>query len=446
MLPDIALLEIFAFYMDGPWKETWHMLVHVCQKWRSLVFGSPRRLKLRLYCDARTPVREKLDVWPLLPIVIKVYFDLRLWGMDNIIAALEHNDRICQIVLFGTPSSQLIKALAAMHQPFPVLTHLELEPEDRTELVDPASFLGGSAPHLQTLILGCIPFPGLPNLLLSATHLVHLRLWSIPLSGYISPEAMATCLSVLTRLEGLDITFESRQNHPDWNSRGPPSPPQTRALLPILTTLRFRGVTDYLEDFVARIDAPLLNNLAITFFNELGFDTLQLTQFIGRTPKLKTHDKVHVVLTKRGAWVRLPQTFSGTLELEIICSPLDRQLSTLAQVFSSSFPRAFIPAVKLLYIFEDGISDGQDDIENSLWLDLLHPFTAVEHLYISRRFTPLIAPSLQELVGERVTEVLPALQTLFLVEPLPSGPAQEAIGQFVAARQLACHPVAVSFW
>ncbi len=33
---------------------------HVCQKWRSVVFGSPRRLNLRLLCTKRTPVREML--------------------------------------------------------------------------------------------------------------------------------------------------------------------------------------------------------------------------------------------------------------------------------------------------------------------------------------------------------------------------------------------------
>jgi hypothetical protein len=42
--------------------------------------------------------------------------------------------------------------------------------------------------------------------------------------------------------------------------------------------------------------------------------------------------------------------------------------------------------------------------------------------------------------------VLPALQALFLEEPLPSGPVLEIIRKFVAARQLAGHPVAVSRW
>jgi hypothetical protein len=51
----------------------------------------------------------------------------------------------------------------------------------------------------------------------------------------------------------------------------------------------------------------------------------------------------------------------------------------------------------------------------------------------------------RELVEERVTEVLPALQTFFL-EPLPSGHVQESIGQFVAARRLAGRPIVVSRW
>jgi hypothetical protein len=90
--------------------------------------------------------------------------------------------------------------------------------------------------------------------------------------------------------------------------------------------------------------------------------------------------------------------------------------------------------------------DWQDDFENSQWLEFLHPFAAVKSLYISRRLAQRIAPALQELVGEGVTEVLPALKTLFFEEPLPSGRVKKAIGQFVAARQLASRPIAVCRW
>jgi hypothetical protein len=71
-------------------------------------------------------------------------------------------------------------------------------------------------------------------------------------------------------------------------------------------------------------------------------------------------------------------------------------------------------------------------------------FTSVKELHISSEFMQSIMLSLQELIGERLTEVLPALQSLFLEEPLPSA-VEEAIVQFVAVRQLFGHPIATSY-
>jgi len=200
MLPDNALVEIFDFYLDGARTEAWITLVHVSQKWRSVVFGSPRRLNLRLDCRARTPVRETLDVWPAhLPILISGNDDGD-WeeeeycghghghGLDNILAALEqHNERVSGVELW---TCQMANVLAAMRdQPFPALTYLDLAskpkkddrtPSHRVPVVVPDSFLGGSAPRLRSLSLDRIPFPGLPSLLLSATQLVSLSLCGVP--------------------------------------------------------------------------------------------------------------------------------------------------------------------------------------------------------------------------------------------------------------------------
>ena len=247
MFPDVALLKIFDFYVDQPWMDKWYTLVHVCRKWRNVVFGSPRRLNLQLWCKAGTPVRETLDVWPPLPIAVVDDGDGK-WGVDNFIAALEHNDRICQFDVWQVSSSQMEKVLAAMQRPFPALTRLHLMVQSE----------GGTAPALQTLNLDSIPFPELGKLLLTTPHLVHLELWDIPHSGYISPEAMVTGLSAMTRLENLEFEFESPQSRPDRNTRRPP--PQTRFLLPVLARFRFSGVSEYLEDFVAWFNAPLLRS------------------------------------------------------------------------------------------------------------------------------------------------------------------------------------------
>jgi hypothetical protein len=105
--------------------------------------------------------------------------------------------------------------------------------------------------------------------------------------------------------------------------------------------------------------------------------------------------------------------------------------------------------VEHLYIFEHDVLPQprwQDDIESEHWLELLHPFTAVKNLYISSIFTPRIVPAMRKLVRERATDVLPALETLFLEGTPPLGPVLETIGQFVVARQLANRPVAISRW
>jgi hypothetical protein len=79
-------------------------------------------------------------------------------------------------------------------------------------------------------------------------------------------------------------------------------------------------------------------------------------------------------------------------------------------------------------------------------LEFFQQFTAVKHLSVSNLFAQCIALALQEFVGEGLTNVLPALESLALEELRSSGPVQEAIGKFVAARELSGHPVAVSSW
>jgi hypothetical protein len=449
ILPDDVLLEIFDFLVvksnRSKAENWWHTLVHVCRKWRNLIFGSPHRLNLRLVCSDRTLVRKMLDVWPPLPIVI-LNFTRRKSGGDNIIAALERNDRVCQITLKVNP--QWEKVLDAMQKPFPALTRLVFSLNIEIPLVVPDSFIGGSAPRLQVLHLERCPIPGLPKLLLSATDLVHLNLWRIPHSGYISPEAMITCLSTLPRLEELCLKFQSPQSRPNRESRLGRLLPPTRSALPALIKLQFAGVSEYLEDFVARIDSPILDSLDIKLFHQLIFDTPQLIQFISRTPTLEMHDEAQVYFSELNVGVGYNKASSSSchLSLQILCRQPEWQLSSIAQICTSLFSLSSIHMVERLYIRERSSSmlEWQDDIEGSQWVELLRPFTAVTNLWLSKKFAPRIAPSLQELVGGMTTEVLPALQTLVLEELHPSTPFEDAIKKFVAARQLSNHPVAIS--
>ena len=439
-LPDTVLLEIFNFYVDRPGadEDVWHTLVHVCRRWRFVVFDSPRRLNLRIRCTPKRPLKMR-DIWPALPIVIDFFATgKRPRGMANIVAALEQHRRVCKIAIRGIPNS-LVKRFAAMKKPFPTLTRLELESDDENVPILPDSFLGGSTPSLRILDLGGIPFPAMRKLLLSTRNLVVLRLWSIPHSGYISPEAMVTCLSALTGLQFFDVGFRSPRPRVGRGTRL--VPPLTRIVLAALTQFRFKGNSEYLEDIVSQIDTPLLDCFMIKFFHQLVYDTPLLRHFITRTETIKAHYRADVALHDGYAEVRFSPQGTAVHEglfLEISCTPSDWQLSSLEQIFSSSLLPLY--TFERFRIFSDR-RHWQDDIESIQWLELLYPFTSVEELDLSDRLVPLIAPALQGLAGDSVTGVLPMLKRIFFDKQELTRPAEKAIQQFIDARQRSGRPV-----
>lgn len=77
----------------------------------------------------------------------------------------------------------------------------------------------------------------------------------------------------------------------------------------------------------------------------------------------------------------------------------DRQLSCLAQVCS------FILLLEQLRLCEKKYSQlqAQDDVENGRWLELLHPRTAVKHLWLYFEFgaSPASSKSLSAKVGQK---------------------------------------------
>ena len=452
VLDDDALLAVFDFCVadDGNQgtkravgaRQSWQSLVHVCERWRCVVFGSPRRLNLRLVCTLDTPVRKRLDIWPDFPLIVQG--TISFTSVDNIIAALEHRDRVCQIDLRIIGDAQWEKVLEAMRVPFPALTDLHLRNEKYfSPLVIPDSFLGGSAPNLRSLKTACIPFPGIPNLALFATHLVRLDFSDGPFSNYIQFEAMATCLSAMTNLNTLSFSFEYSRS-----LRRPPPITQSRSILPSLTTFRLKGVSECLDALVAQIDAPRLDHLFITFLDQMNFDTPHLVQFISRTPKFQDPDQAHVTLDL-DADVQLQWTSDDSRELRVKISyeglATDPQPFSMGQVCTVCFPP--LHTVENLRIkFVENISefDWSAPIENDQWLELLRPFSVVKNIHLSEESAPRIADALQELIGSRITEVLPGLQNIFVEGSEPWGTLLENIGQFVTARHLSGHPIAIS--
>jgi hypothetical protein len=312
VLPDDVLLEIFYFHHAAPlgeyehwWMEpkaascAWHTLVHVCQTWRYVVLASPVYLKLFLICTERTPVKKMLHIWPPLPLLILLGTP---HATSNITAALEQRDRVGWIVGDLRGFEVAGEFPTVMLEPFPALTHIYLHQYGRPLLL-PDTFLGGSAPRLQFLKLSGVRFLTLPELLLSTNDLVQLHLWHMPSSGYISPDAIVTGLSALTRLEALTIGFDFLDSLPPQSTRRLPL--QTRAVLPSLTSFLFQGVSDYLDDLVTLIDAPHLQCVIVEFFKHLNLQIGQLARFICHAEMLRSFDRARVVFRRYGVEIKL---------------------------------------------------------------------------------------------------------------------------------------------
>lgn len=467
MLPDDVLLEIFDCYMVEGLRtqkgvEVWRTLVHVCRRWRSLVFGSPRNLKLRLVCTYQTPTRKTLGVWPALPLIIQGHASR--FVVDDLIAALEHRDRVCKIDL-RYYSSESASLRATMQEPFPELTYLYLEARSRGEpgqwtfLPRPDaqdfsdSFLGGSAPRPRFIWMNDTRFQGLRKLLLSATHLVDLHL--IDISDHPSSQRMATCVSVLTSLQTLELSFQN--NYPPYQENQHP----TRVVLPALRYFHFTGNTDYLESLVARIDTPELNKLSIMFnimFNQRVTDSPELARFVGRMPKLGVPYEARLAFYafEIAIVVRLPSQIFGDELLKVEFTSEDspfieeesdsRRISCVARVCASLSPT--VSTVENLYIYVAPFSEiySYEYTESTRWLELFRSFIALKNLYLDKEFSQRIASALEDLDEGSITELLPSLQNIFVRGLQPPGHIDEGIRRFIASRRLIGHSITVSIW
>ncbi|KAH9065000.1 hypothetical protein EDB87DRAFT_1680166 [Lactarius vividus] len=420
MLPDNVLLEIFDFYRKDsyprllPWEVwNWHFLVHVCRRWRQVVFASPHRLHLRLLCTYGTPVSKNLDVWPTFPIVIQYRYSgsgITPDDEDSIIAALKHHSRVYYLGL-DVKGSQWESMATVMQEPYPELTRLEISSEDGNAPVLSAEFLGGSAPNLQTIYLHRIPFPALPTLLLSASDLVDIDLRRIPPTGYISPEAIVACLAVLPRLDSFYIGFSLAISRPD---RIHPSPVTRTGLL--LSPTLDSGLVDFqvahFSGFINRSFGPKLTQ----------FKHAQVS-FINGWVTFAMNDRAN-----RPSWDRHPATTM------ISCEELDWQVSHVAQVLSQ-FSAILSNVVHLrLKVEPEGRElEGMEHVE---WQPLLRPLSTVQTLHVSQELAGHIALTLEALTTEMGAEAFSSLDLIHLADQPAS-----SIEKFVAAHRLSDRPV-----
>ena len=462
ILTDNILLEIFYFYQDfyrinpdiidpsyrGPAMPLtdWRRLMHVCQKWRQIIFDSPRRLNLQILCTPENLFKKSLGIWPDFPIAIKHCSHFGILNSiheDDIFAALEHSDRVLSIELIIT-GPQLEKMATVMHKPFPVLTYLGIGSKNghrgasRGEKLDlPSGFLGGSAPCLEEITLSYISFPTLPTLLLSAKNLVKLNLCNVPSTGYISPDAMVACVVELPRLNTLRL--ECKWATVRLGQRCPP--PITRTVLPALTHFQYDGASQYLEDLVAQIDCPELQKITVSDTNPVvDFQIAQLARFLNHSlgPETSPYKPTELYLDDGSVSIHMyhdPKHPSYTWDPSttyIYYCWTGQQVSYVANVLNQFSPILSTVAYLSLMSFPYRQFKGADEAD---WLHLLRPFSAVQTLHVSRELARHVALALK---GFPAAEVLPSLRLTCL-----EGHPESSLEEFVAARELSDRPVIV---
>ena len=361
ILPDDVLLTIFflhkeVYSSDLSW---WEPLVHVCRRWRQVIFTSPLRLNLTLLCTSGTPTAESLDIWPPFPIAIHSTPSDGLGGLmnTNVKAALGHRDRVTEI-RFDHLSGSDFSSLSQLLSPFPALTYLSLAPIDHIAFVLPSLFLGGSAPSLRALLLRSIPILALPKLLRSATQLVTLQLCSGPVYPYISPEMLATCFAVMPNLRqfGIEINVSYLSDR---------LPLPTRVVLSSLTSFHFMVSSDYLEELLAQIDAPILQTFSVTF-HDLDAHTPQLLRFVNCAESLGPPIRVMVKFDFEKALLKFMPTDS--FELAILCDNPARQISSMAWSCRELLP--LLARVERLDLYCDHLPQSTESVDPWRWVEL----------------------------------------------------------------------------
>ena len=220
--------------------------------------------------------------------------------------------------------------------------------------------------------------------------------------------------------------------------RYPPSlpPPSLALVLPALTHLKYRGTSKYLDNFVARIDAPHLGDIDIIFFSQPMIDASQLGQFIERVDLQTSLTRAEIETSEHAISVSFNNSStSAPLRLRISCRQSDWQLFCMAQICEQFFP--FLFCVRDVGINTTQSSSGQDGVGGDQWLELISAFGGAQDCHVAGEQVTEILCALCPADGLNMTDtaVLPALHILRVEKPIAmGGPSWEAVQSFVTTR------------
>ena len=377
---------------------------------------------------------------PPLPLV--VYYSDRTTAMarkdGNIIRlGLQQHGRVRRIII-QAPSSSLCIWLEAMNVLFPRLGELIVS-STTTEQISPVLPETLQAPDLRRLSLHGIGLPKGLSILSSMTALSILSITQVGASCYFSPGQVVTQLQGLPHLEDLSIGFAIPIPLPNSEREllPAPIPPVT---LPSLRRLTFQGVDVYIDNLVAQINTPLLEQLSLTLFFDLTFTLVNLTQLILRTEGFECV-VARINFTRDGPFIVAEQLGrgNGKLSLYIHCKPLDWQIDSVTQVCRALGDVVYAMEELRLGIDVYGMPFNWEDIlDDMMWHELLLPFIGVKKLRFGSLLTFELSRALNSVTGGLAQELLPELRELVLPE---TGHEKNTFFEFVVTRNSVGRPV-----
>jgi hypothetical protein len=399
---------------------------------------------MALICTSRTPVADLLAHSPPLPIIVYYGNPEPIDYQDNvsdILLALQHPDRVRRINLH-LPSTSMRKVLGSMQGPFPILETLQLycSSYKNEEATLPSKFEAPNLRHLQLSDFTLVPqrMPPLTTAICPSS-LVTLSLGEVSPAKYQSPALLAECLAIMPQIKRLKIGYlfpVERKNRQDGSSR---EGSHSQVLLANLEEIQFKGQSDYLEALSARISAPSLKKLSITFTD--SFERFEFPFLLGlisgaadlsfQFARVRHKDNLSLVMDHKELWMGCG-AFELIFDGHSMTVPLKEQVELVAQVFGAL--EFMISAVKSL-LFEYAQEQRRSaDADRAVWHRLLRFLGGLETLRLADKFVRELDLALRPDANdeESVRMLLPKLRTIVCY-----GTEVKSFDAFVASRKRA---------
>jgi len=331
-----------------------------------------------------------------------------------------------------------------MDNAFPILEYLYIQPpvKHHTGLTLPETL---QAPLLRHLILDNIAFPLGSPLLTTAPAIVTLMLESITPSdsAYFSPSELLQRLSLMPQLETLGIGFRSPIPNRDIERQLMHAPIMTHVTLPRLRLFLFKGTSAYLEVLLPWITTPILQRLAIAFFNQLIFSVPHLLQFMTTAEDVE-FNKARITFSAQGVEISVYHHEGSSVHAfntNVTCKHLDWQVASAGQILNA-LRTIFTDVEDLSLVYWDSVkpSEWRYEAYRTQWRGLLTPFSKVKTLRVDHELIGMLSCSLQLEDEESPMGLLPELSELSYGG---TDDVSDEFATFVDARQIAGHPVSL---